>query len=388
VSACRRILLTCTLALLAGAPPVAHGQTVVSLTFDDGAASQLQAQPLLLAHRMRGTFYIISGTVGSNSYYMTWPQITSLAATGNEIGGHTVTHPHLTQLKTSQAKQEICGSRTALQAHGFDAVSFAYPYGDFNTTVEGLVNACGYVTARRVGGLSHPGCGSCLPAESLPPGDPYAVRSNAADVGAMTLAELQGYVMQAENAGGGWVPLTFHDICSNCPPTSEDSSITPSDFAAFLDWLAARAPSTIVKSVRGAMGLPEPDLPPLPAPPVVATAAPPPDKVTAFAAVRVRRKQRFRHLQATASMPEPGTLSANGTVNVRSAAKVYRFKTVRKAAVAGVMVKLPLRLTKKGRRAVARALRRHRRLVARLTITARDAAGNLAAQHRSVRLTR
>ena len=379
----------CMLAIFAGLPACAQAQTVVSLTFDDGAANQLQAQPLLLAHRMRGTFYIISGTVGSNSYYMTWPQIADLASTGNEIGGHTRTHPHLSQLSAAAQKTEICGGRTDLVQHGFDPVSFAYPYGDFNVSVQNVVKSC-FVTARRVGGLSHPGCGTCLPAEGIPPIDPYALRSNAAhdDNSPMTLAELQGYVTQAENAGGGWVPLTFHDICDNCISTSEADSISSTALAAFLDWLAARAPNTIVKSVRGAMGLPEPDLPPLPAPPVVATAAPPLDKVTAFAALHVRAKQRLRRLHVTASMPEAGTLKARGRVRVRRGAKAYRFKTVRKAAAPGVMVRLSLHLTKKGRRAVQRALRRSRRLTAVLTITARDTAGNLASQRRSVILTR
>ena len=379
----------CALALFA-APSCAQAQTVVSLTFDDGAANQLQAKPLLLAHRMRGTFYIISGTVGSNSYYMTWPQIADLAAAGNEIGGHTRTHPHLTQLKSAQAQQEVCGNRADLQAHGFDPVSFAYPYGDYNAKVETIVENCGYVSARRVGGLTHPGCGTCLPAESIPPGDPYALRSNASDTGSMTLAELQGYVIQAENAGGGWVPLTFHDICAPCPPTSEDSSITPSDFGAFLDWLAARAPNgTVVKSVRGAMGLAEPPLPPLaPPPPPPPLPIPPPDKVTAFAALKARSKQHVGKLYVSASMPEPGTLSATGTVNVPGASKVYRFRTVSRNALPGAVVKLRLTLTKKGLRAVMRALSHHRRLNARLTITARDRAGNARVEKRKVKLIR
>ena len=41
---------------------------------------------------MHGTFYLNSGRLGTNSYYMTWDQIADLAADGNEIGGHTVDH--------------------------------------------------------------------------------------------------------------------------------------------------------------------------------------------------------------------------------------------------------------------------------------------------------
>jgi peptidoglycan/xylan/chitin deacetylase (PgdA/CDA1 family) len=45
------------------------GETVISLTFDDGIKSQADlAAPVLASHGMNGTFYINSGNVGANSY--------------------------------------------------------------------------------------------------------------------------------------------------------------------------------------------------------------------------------------------------------------------------------------------------------------------------------
>ena len=37
---------------------------MVSLTFDDGYASQINAQRLLAQHHMKGTFFIPSGFIG------------------------------------------------------------------------------------------------------------------------------------------------------------------------------------------------------------------------------------------------------------------------------------------------------------------------------------
>jgi peptidoglycan/xylan/chitin deacetylase (PgdA/CDA1 family) len=386
-STCRRLAVFALLALACAPAAVARAETVVSLTFDDGAVSQLEARGPLLAHGMRGTFYINSGLVDSNDYYMDWSQIAGLAGTGNEIGGHTLTHPHLT---ARNAQHQVCDDRQSLIAHGFDPVSFAYPFGTYNNAVKQIVAGCGYTTARAVGGLTHPGCDDCRDAESIPPGDPFAVRSNPAGSGPMSLSELQGFVTQAEQAGGGWVPLTFHDLCtpSTCPPGSLDDSFAPADFNALLDWLAARAPlGTVVKSVRGTMGFPEAPLPGqgVPAGPPASGAAAPRDTATALASVHARKRQRLRKLRVSAAMAEPGTLSAKGTITL---GRRYHLRKASVTAVPGKLMTLRLELTRKGLRAVRRALRRHRRVRVVVQIKATDAAGNTSTTTRRIALTR
>ena len=76
-------------------PSAAQAQTIVSFTFDDGIQTQMQVRPALLSHGMRGTFYINSGTVGADSYLMTWADVNALHADGNEIGSHTIDHRRL-----------------------------------------------------------------------------------------------------------------------------------------------------------------------------------------------------------------------------------------------------------------------------------------------------
>ena len=156
--------------------------TYVSLTFDDGRASQVNADYLMSLNGMHGTFYVNSGLMGTENFYMPLSQVQSIAAAGNEIGGHSKTHPNLTTIPTSVAEDEICSDQQQLQALGFAARSFAYPYGAQNTAVQGIVNSCDvrgynvlpYKSARNVGHLQ---CPACYATESLPPVFPYNLKT-------------------------------------------------------------------------------------------------------------------------------------------------------------------------------------------------------------------
>jgi peptidoglycan/xylan/chitin deacetylase (PgdA/CDA1 family) len=249
------------LLVLAVLPACASAQTVVSLTFDDGIATQNQVVPLLTSHGMTGTFFINSGNVGANSYYMTWSNVDAVAAAGNEIGGHTVDHQRLTNLTADQQRHEICDDAATLRARYGSVIDFAYPYGagSGSLTVRQALLDCGFAAARKYGDLYSTGCTdpSCAFAEKLPPNDAYGVRTPEFHTGPMTLPELEGWVTQAEQHGGGWVPIVVHDVCS---PSCADSSVSLSDFTQFLDWLQPRAASgTIVKTMRQAHGLSPPN---------------------------------------------------------------------------------------------------------------------------------
>ena len=220
---------------------------VVSLTFDDGIATQYQVRSMLSAHGMHATFYINSDNVGANSYYLTWSQVHDIASDGNEIGGHTLDHLDLTSLSTSDATHQVCDDRTNLINQGFQVTSFAYPFSKSNPAVDAIVKQCGYVVARKIGGLNDPSdCANCPYAENIPPADPYEVHTPEWFLRPWTLADLQGWITQAEDHGGGWVPLVFHDICAGCA----NGSISASDLQSFLDWLQARAPQDVVETMR------------------------------------------------------------------------------------------------------------------------------------------
>lgn len=225
-------------------------QTVVSLTFDDGVEDQYtNALPILQQYGMHGTFYIITGYVGVNSAYMTLPQIQALASAGNEIGGHTVLHPYLTQLSGDEATREICGSRDTLLNWGFQPTDFAYPYSDASPSTENIAQNCGFNSARLDEDLASPHtCQSgCDTTESIPPADPYAIKTPDSVQSTWTLSDLENLVKNAESAGG-WLPLVFHHVCDGC----DTYSVSPSIFSSFLGWLQGQNVS--VKTVSQVMG--------------------------------------------------------------------------------------------------------------------------------------
>lgn len=91
------------LATLAALPVRAEPTATVSLTFDDGQSSQA----LVDLRGLPATFYVNSGKLGSSSYYLTWEQVAARLAQGNEIGGHTLTHPRLSSLSDVVVRREV-----------------------------------------------------------------------------------------------------------------------------------------------------------------------------------------------------------------------------------------------------------------------------------------
>jgi peptidoglycan/xylan/chitin deacetylase (PgdA/CDA1 family) len=255
------VLVGC-LALLGPAVGRASATTVVSLTFDDGRQTQYAVKAPLAAHGMHGTFYVNSGLVGSTTsdWHMTWSQLHDLAADGNETTGHSLTHAHLTQLSASDLQHEVCDDRTNLLNQGFSpVVSFAYPYGEYNATVQSLVQQCGYWSARSLGGIRGSDCTSCPFAETIPPLNRWAIRTPRPINNATTLATMEGYVTQAEANGGGWVILLIHSVCDAC----DNESVRLDQLTAFMDWLQPRAATTgtvvqTVGQVMSGVGAPPP----------------------------------------------------------------------------------------------------------------------------------
>ena len=231
--------------------PLLSSHTVVSLTFDDGGADQYQAGAMLEARGMRGTFYVNSGRFASTGF-MTQGQLLTLQASGHEIGGHTVSHTNLPAVSTDEQRRQICNDRHELLRRGFRVTSFAYPYAADSQDIHAIVRECGYNSARDVGGLASEagGCSGCPFAETYPPYDALRIKTPNSIKTATTLAMMQAYVTQAESNGGGWVPLVFHHVCDGCGATN---AITPAQLGEFLDWLAARAPTTTVQTVESVM---------------------------------------------------------------------------------------------------------------------------------------
>lgn len=106
----------------------------IVLNFDDSYKSQITyAKPILDKYGFKATFFQVCDWIGSGSESnekMTWSDTAMLEAEGHDIEAHTMTHPHLNKLTTSELEFEIGESRQCLLDHGINSTIFAYPYGE------------------------------------------------------------------------------------------------------------------------------------------------------------------------------------------------------------------------------------------------------------------
>lgn len=132
----------------------------VALTFDDGYADNLiHAAPILKQFGFHATCYVVSGCVGTHNVWdeqelgvrkplMSGGQILQWLAEGNEVGSHTISHPHLHRLTRPAAEEEIATSRTDLtRLTGAQIDHFCYPYGEYSDETLAIVRAAGYRSA-------------------------------------------------------------------------------------------------------------------------------------------------------------------------------------------------------------------------------------------------
>jgi peptidoglycan/xylan/chitin deacetylase (PgdA/CDA1 family) len=126
----------------------------VAITFDDAFVSFAEnALPELALRSFPCTVFVPVGALGHRPSWamesccedreeivMTREHLLKLPSSMVELGTHTITHPHLTQLDQSQARTEIEACRAQLEKlTGRDIRLFSFPYGEFN---EKLVQIC------------------------------------------------------------------------------------------------------------------------------------------------------------------------------------------------------------------------------------------------------
>lgn len=126
----------------------------IILTFDDGGEGTFtNALPILQKYGFTGTAYIVHNYVGIRGY-MNADQIRTLYAAGWEIGSHSISHVDLT-VRTDRQKDEIVDSRIKLQAMlGVPILTFAYPFGAYNTDSVHYAHFVGYIAAVGLGNES------------------------------------------------------------------------------------------------------------------------------------------------------------------------------------------------------------------------------------------
>lgn len=127
----------------------------VILTFDDGYEDNYTLLfPMLRKYGFKAVIFMVTGKKENTWDYLdegrTFPllertQILEMSKYGIEFGAHTMNHVDLTKVEVSEARQEIEGSREALEdILGKKVTAFAYPYGSVNETVKELVKKAGF----------------------------------------------------------------------------------------------------------------------------------------------------------------------------------------------------------------------------------------------------
>jgi peptidoglycan/xylan/chitin deacetylase (PgdA/CDA1 family) len=117
----------------------------VALTFDDGCETDLiTAAPILKEFGFQATFYITVGFLGKRGF-MSRQQARELAATGLEMGCHSMTHPYLTDLPESALEGEIVGAKKELEdIVGCPVNHFSCPGGRWDERVMLVARQAGY----------------------------------------------------------------------------------------------------------------------------------------------------------------------------------------------------------------------------------------------------
>jgi len=115
---------------------------VISVTFDAswGGDKTLAILDLLDEYDAKATFFLVGIWVDK------YPELVrEIAARGHEIGNHSDSHPHMTQISESKMRQELKGCSDKIEAlTGIRPTLFRPPYGDYDNKVVSVSRDEGY----------------------------------------------------------------------------------------------------------------------------------------------------------------------------------------------------------------------------------------------------
>jgi len=119
-----------------GSGPRCASERPVVITFDDGFLDfYAEAFPLLCRYGYSATVFLPTAYIGdaarrfNGAECLTWSQVRELKEAGIDFGSHTVTHPQLKTLQTSDIREEVRRSKQTIEEKlGAPVKSFAYPY--------------------------------------------------------------------------------------------------------------------------------------------------------------------------------------------------------------------------------------------------------------------
>jgi peptidoglycan/xylan/chitin deacetylase (PgdA/CDA1 family) len=196
-------------------------KAALSLTYDDGNPIHLDvAVPEMEKRGLRGTFYLIAGSL---TRVADWKKA---AEAGQEIGNHTMTHRHVSELSPQDERNEVVEAKEKLQdLMGVPVLTLAYPYVEISPGLKKWVEAENFA-ARGGGGYPY------LTPDMSP--DWFNLPSQVT----MTSYAYQTYQnwVDEDLAAGAWTILMIHAI----RPADWYEPITQQTYRKFLDYMVEK----------------------------------------------------------------------------------------------------------------------------------------------------
>lgn len=118
----------------------------IILTFDDGYSSNFNVvYPILREHGYKATFFITVSYVGKQGM-LSWQQIEEMSNNGMEIGSHTVSHPHLSELSDKAIRSKLIESKKIIEEKVHSPVNFlAVPGGGYSNLIKNIAKEVRYI---------------------------------------------------------------------------------------------------------------------------------------------------------------------------------------------------------------------------------------------------
>lgn len=216
--------------ILARVQPKRLARSLVSVAFDDGWKSAVTtARTDLEARGLVGSYYLVKSLIDHpGGQYASTSDLLALVADaakkGHEIGSHTAHHDPLSLLPAGQLRVELKENLDWLLGHGVTRPGLAYPFGDFDGTVE--------TEARSM----HPYARTSLDGLNDGTTDRYRIRVRAVTDQTDTasiLASIDDAIRSST-----WLVLLFHDIGPSDPANPYRTS--RAQYLTILDRLTAR----------------------------------------------------------------------------------------------------------------------------------------------------
>lgn len=182
--------------------PIGFARGLVSLTFDDGWEDNYDtALPKMQAYGFKSTqFYATTFIEGTGHEY----KIKAFFDAGHEIGSHSVTHPDLRYVSSSQLTTELASSKQYLEGivGTGNVKNFATPYGGYNDQVLAEI--------KKYYGSHRPVDQGFNAKDNF---DRYAVKVQNV-LKTTTTAEIQGWLQKAQQ-DKTWLILVYHRVASD-----------------------------------------------------------------------------------------------------------------------------------------------------------------------------